>query len=338
VYGVAKDLAKANYDNAIVKYNAAKDARANGIDPRTNKPFILPAPLQKPPPAAAGAAGFAAWEHAQADFYSQVGATNLVTQHDNEAKAYDAQVKADASAAQSWSRMIYTQNREDSRADRTQTHEDLRETIRAGNTQATRDATTAGKLASLKDEAMRAGQSFYAEWAKTTQPPTDLNGTPRVKKDINGKPQLAPDGVTPIFTPAEISPQAAQAMGKVFSTIDRDTDPIGAAEHFADAATSPVQKEMLLARGRYADLNRRSQGKPITPHAWAPTPKAAAPSLPPIARSVQEGRALNKSDDEIKAKLKEAGYPDAEIQQAFPAARPSQLPAPQPGQVLPGQP
>jgi len=331
VYGVAEDHAKADYDNKVVKYKAAQDARARGIDPRTQKPFIVPPALQKPPPPQAGAAGYAQYENGLAQFYTSVGATDLAAQHDAEAKAYNAQVKEDATNARQMGMAIYREQSEDNRANNRENREDARTAVREAHQDARTAATTAGKLPALKDEAMRASQAFYADWAKALKPPTNPDGTPRPQKNTDGTPKVGADG-TPIFATPQISPQAAQVLSKTFSLIDRDSDPAGTAMHYADTTTDPVQKEMLLARGRAADLTRRSKGMPILPHGYAPIPKAAASAKMPAADVVKQAHALGKSDDEIRAALKADGYPDADIQKAFgPPAPPVQLP-----QALPG--
>ncbi|MDB5094559.1 MAG: hypothetical protein JWO85_2660 [Candidatus Eremiobacteraeota bacterium] len=321
--GVDEDTAKHTFDNAAIKYKADQDVRARGIDPRTQKPFMVPPTLAQPLGPHASATNYAGRENALAQFYTSVGATDIAAQHAAQAQAYNKQAIDDANNARALSIAIFREQQQNAReasresaADARESNREAaanyRETLRLAHEDARATLTNGAKMATLKDEALRAGKDFYASWAKAIKPPVDANGNPRM--DAGGHP-----------APPTITPQMAQMMSKTFSLIDRNADPAGAAQYYAETlqdhvgdATNPIAKELLLERGRTADLNRRSRGVPIIPFR-PPKGTAKVPTRLPVADEVKRAREAGRDDATIRTVLKQHGYSDTEINGAMPA-------------------
>lgn len=317
------------FENQKVTYAAAQAARARGIDPATGQPFTPPPALQSVLPPGVHrqptAADYARHEAALAQFYEQQGATALSTQHMEAAKEYAAEQKqqdADASKlslaifnqsqidkrtqyvqGQQNARTAFIQNRQDSRSAYVQGEENARQAIRMAHEDAVRVRSDPTKLNTLRDESMRVGKEFYSDWTKAITPPTDTHGVVRT----------GPDGKTPL--PARIDPQMQQTLTRAFVRIDRDSDPDGMAKHYADALTDPVAKQLLLARGRAADLSRRAKGLPILPHAFAPIEKK--PKLD-IGAEVSKLKAagIDPASPQAMAAMKADGFDEATIRKA----------------------
>jgi hypothetical protein len=177
---------------------------------------------------------------------------------------------------------------------------------------------------------MLSGKEFYQAWSKAIKSPTGQDGAPRT--DAQGNP-----------LPPMITGPSAAVLGKAFSTIDRDSDPAGTAQHFADSITDPNQKELLLMRGRAADLTRRSKGLPILPHGYGESgskapktsvssgaPKGIPPSLikgfkslPVEAQqSIEQGLNAGQTIDQIRDTASQHGLADVVHALTDPNAKP----------------
>src|ERR1700692_251342 len=272
---------KVAFENAKMLYEQHQQVRAGGIDPKTGRPFVVPPGLQRVlPPGqnrAATAGDYANHEAQLAQFYTSVGATDIAKQHMTAAQDYHKQVIDDANNARALAIAMYSQqnqnaretSRENAAAGREASREDAadaRDARRLAHEDARALMADGTKRSALQEQSLKAGQEFYTAWAKALKAPLDSNGNPRVNADG-----------TPL--PAIISPQMAQTLSKMFSMIDRDSDPGGTAQHYASSAPNlkPEEKELILARGRAADPTRRAKGLPILPHSYAKKPAGSGP-------------------------------------------------------------
>lgn len=329
------DKRKVDFENAKVKYQANSALRGQGIDPATGKPFVLPPALTRVLPPGLNrqptSTDYASHENALAQFYTSVGASDLAKDHADSAKQYNQRAIDDANNARALATTIENQKHQDYRADLRERGENSREASRenaADNRQAMREDAedrraalremggTPKELAGIRDQAMIAGKEFYGQWAKALKPPTGQDGAPKL--DTQGNPM-----------PPTVNQQSAAVLGKAFSTIDRDSDPAGTAQHFADSITDPNQKELLLMRGRSADLTRRSKGMPILPHSYGESgakktavssdvPKGVPPNLakgfkalPSEAQdSITQGLNAGQTIDQIRDTASQHGLAD----------------------------
>jgi hypothetical protein len=302
------DAQKVKFQNDTIRFEQEKEIRAQGIDPKTMQPFVVPPELQRilPPgtqrPVQTG--DYVSHEAKLAEFYAKVGASDLATMHAKRADEYQKQVIDDANNSRALAIAMMSQEGQDRReatreqnanarehsreasADRREAYRqgeaDYRESVRQMHEDARAARDNPGKKSQLQDQSLRASKSFYSEWEKAIKPPTNPDGTPKVMKDKYGRP----DPTRPL--PAAISPQAAQQLSQAFIKIDRHSDPAGEAQYLADSITDPAQKQLLLARGLSADLTRRSKGLPIVPGSFEgmpkPPPPPPAPAAPPAAK------------------------------------------------------
>jgi len=297
---------KSAYTNAVAQYNAAQDMRNRGIDPQTQRPFVLPPQLQRilPPGTrrAPGAMDYFNHETALANFYESVGAGQVATLHRQLASDYERQAIDEANNARSLAIAQFNQQQQNAREDKresaalqreeeiqagalrrereTQEAADRREDKRLGVEIALRTATTPKEMDRLRTEHSHASQEFWSAWNKALKPPTGPGGQPVTLMDPKNPQQtlMNADG-TPRTAPAPISGPLVQQLGKVFSTIDRAKNPTAAADYYQNSVTNPLARELIQMRGRAADLARRSKGLPIdTTETYAPIGGAGTPN------------------------------------------------------------
>jgi len=321
---------KSSYTNAVAQYNAAQDLRDRGIDPRTQQPFQLPPNLQRilPPGAgrAPGAMDYFRHETELANFYEGVGAHNVAAEHRATAGNYEREAIDQANNARSLQQAAITQQGEDRRLDKRdldaenraltaqaaesqradkrlaveinleqdrQNREDTRQDRRFAHDDAKATLANPEKQAKLREEASRTQQQFYAAWSKALRPPRTSQGQPVTLMDPKtNTTMMNPDG-TPKTAPAAIGGDLVKRLMSTFSLIDRNPDPINAADYYAQSLgkdANPVAKELLTERGRYAELKRRSEGKPITPQKFAAPPTPAADTGPKIPGAFSNGK------------------------------------------------
>lgn len=276
---------KVAFDNAVTQYQARQDLRSRGIDPATNQPFVLPPQLQRILPPGQnrqpGAEDYFRHETQLANFYDSVGAAAIAKDHRTFAADYQRQAIDNANNARALAVATANQNRQDQRqqnqfahseyiqqtgeahSDALQqagfTHSDLLQQRTFAHQDAKAILGDPAKQGAVRDEALRASSTFRADWIKATKPGDTL--------DKNGDPLPNPK-------PAAISGALVPALGKIFSQIDRDTDPASAAEYYAKSVPNQTAKQLIIQRGLAADLNRRAQGLPVLPHAFAPVKEA----------------------------------------------------------------
>lgn len=263
-YEGALEKSKADFENAQLRYQHDEQLRSTGIDPATGKPMALPSiqsllpksidPHTKHVSVDSSAGGYAQASRQLALIAMQHGAFDLAKQYESDASSYSRQAIDDANNQRAIALAVYNQNQQNAREDRRlgaefsmlnarEDRADAREEARLG-------AEGGGKQGTLRDESMKSYSDFYKSWrtATTAQPPSFSNPT--------GKP-------------AAISGTYASSLGKVFSSIDRDSDPAKTAQWYADQQSNPTAKQLILDRGRAADQYRRSQGLPILAHSYA---------------------------------------------------------------------
>jgi hypothetical protein len=280
------------FANDQANYQRAQQLRQQGIDPTTGRPFVLPPQLQRVlPPGlnrAPSATDYLRHEQALAGFYAGVGATDQAALHKSLAADYQKQAIDDANNARILN-MTLLRERESERHQERQfqhsedqqnrmfTHSENMAQARFGDElylQALREAhqdarstlVNPEKKAALRDEAMRAESTFRADWAKAIRSPLDQNGAPKTIKDATGADMRDPSG-NPMYVPARVSAPEAAALAKMFTAIDRNPDPAGLAQRYVDSSPGlkPEAQQLLIQRGLYRDLLRRSQGGVVPP-------------------------------------------------------------------------
>lgn len=307
--GVAKEKAEADFANAKVRYDAAQQQRARGTDPKTGQPFVVPPALQAPLPPNAGVRDHAMREHALSQFYTSVGATDIAAQHAAQAKEYVDQAKQQQSQAASLMRTMYTVQHADARAYAhmaqsaaihadSEARADAREEYRARRDDLRDLRQDATHRDALRTQAFRLGNTFEHDYVKA----------------ITEQKTYNPDGTEAgIKKPATISdPGLKKALAQAFQRITKDADPVGLAQHIADATfkmddpASATAKSLLVQRAEYAELTRKSQGLPVLPK-----PEAYYAALDRQAQQhMLKSIGLNLNDPRVKSwmdKLTQAG-------------------------------
>lgn len=290
-YRVQQAQAKADFDNAKIKYDQDQGLRAQGIDPKTGKPFILPPQLQRilPPGTnrAVTAEDYVNHYSQIAQFYQSVGATGPSQSAQAQAQDYAKQIIEDKKEAAAWQKLLATQRFQNARTEYTVNHADARAREshdtqiaihndseanawgRLGATEAfqlqrDRDKNNGPESPTKRNEFKThyatKSAAFYKQWSKDTQP-------------IN-KPVMEVDPSTGIQTPKKdpttgqvlmqtpkISRDQQQALTKIFIQLQRTDDPVGAATWYSQhGPDNPIAKDLIMQRGEVEQYKRLGEG------------------------------------------------------------------------------
>jgi hypothetical protein len=284
----ARDTAQANFENAKMQYEAAQQLRNQGIDPKTQKPFVLPPDLQRILPPGSNrqptAQDYMLHEQKLAQFYSGLGASGPAQQHAAAAEDYNRQIVDDNNNARALAVAELNYQRDLQVAG---IHEEGMERRIGERISGALSGLRAEGIATpierqhLREQAATDSAKWMHAYTAAITPPTK-NGAPVwvEARDAQGnviyqtKPGTQPgDDDYYVKDPATGKPmpvmrQAAPAinaglkaqMAKIITNIDRSPDPIGAAQYYASSIDNPAAVQLLLDRGNMDDVNRRAQG------------------------------------------------------------------------------
>jgi hypothetical protein len=303
-YKAAQLQAQTNFQNAQVKYEQDQQLRNQGIDPRTGKPFNVPPVLQRIVPPGQNRQptlqDYENHERGLANFYTSVGAKALASEHDEAAKAYNAQAVEAQREAAAWAKEMATLRAEFMRQDRSIAAADARaarsEAATAGREQANQAEHedfemrmhmldfNVTKRPEYLDKAANDSKAWSQSWLKAITP-----GTP---KPVMGSLYAKPDGTTtpdkrqaaPV--PPALTPEQQKVAQGYFSMIDKANDPVGMAqwlsEHTSIADNSSrggtTLQTLMEERGRAAQWRRLANYLPITQNTYPTLPKGGTAS------------------------------------------------------------
>lgn len=279
--------------NAEFKWQQQQQLRQRGIDPKTNKPFVLPKNLATPPPRGAGAMTYAQWESAQARFYTGLGATDQAASHAKAAEDYVTQARQQQTQAAEFARTVYVQSHEDARSANAQANEWARHADTEAHADARALLADGRQRNTFRNEAVRLGRQADVDWVKAIQPEQTYN----------------PDGtVSAVKKPAVISdPNLKKSLTQAFLQISRSPDPEGLAAHLAskftgDNPAAATAAQILNERGAAAAAARQSQALPIfaRPESYYENVEAQA------QQALFKRFGLNPNDPRVKSALDKA--------------------------------
>jgi hypothetical protein len=276
------DKQNTDFQNARLTYELqTKPMRENGIDPKTNKPFVVPPQLAAPLPPVASAAQRYQRENQLAAFYQSVGATNQADAHAAAAKGYAEDARAATTAAAAMQRTALTINAANQRFILGQQGENSRLEERLGTEVALhndteyntnmrfaveqRDKLRKDVVAQSRavSEASAATGKFAQTWRSlTAEPVYKKDSTGNIVKDSNGQPVI--EKSAPIS-----DPKMKAALVQQFKAIDKSQDPADLANWLAGKLGDPsdpsvsAAQQLIIERGNVANLNAMAGGRLI---------------------------------------------------------------------------
>lgn len=335
-YQKSADVATAQNETAKSKYQADLALRASGTNPKTQQPFVYPtAASLLPKGLTPSAEGYANAYRSLAQQAQRNGATDQVKLFTDFANEYDKQAIDAANNARQLVVAMNSQREQDARTNArigaefaihndTETQENARTDKRLAHEDARGLQSNSAQRARVRDEAVTANQQFYTLYRKATTPVVQKNPDGSIKYERDTKTGQvvmlkAPDG-TPVMDPktgspmpdpskaimiAPISGPQATVLNDVLKKIDRDTDPATTAMWYANKLLQdPTQADIILARGKQANLVRLAQGQQPIPHNY-PTiapPKDPTTQAPPAHNPLTDS-GVNVNDPKVKADI-----------------------------------
>lgn len=270
-------------------YNARQQARAQGTNPDTGKPFQLPPTLTNPPPPTSGYDGLARWHQARQQAYLAMGATAPAAAESEAAKEATRQATDAANNARQLFEAAQrakveigihndTEANGNSRHNDTVWHEDQRALL-----------ADAGRRAEYGVKASAADKSLFTTWQQYTKPQTktveikDVNGA---VTGIHTVPMVGEDGKTPVPPPINDAHGFQTRLTQTVNLIRKDRDPEGAAAyysaHMGNDAAGLAAQEILQQAGQATVLRMMANGNVPQPRNW---PEVTEPSAPPVPQA-----------------------------------------------------
>lgn len=290
----------ADHQTQVDIYNDRQAKRAQGMDPNTGKPFVLPAQLSKPPDPKQGYDGLAAWHHARALAYEQVGATGPAAQEAASAKEATTQATNAANNARSLVEAAARQRTEIALHNDTQSHEDARHNDTVWHEDQRALLTDQRERANFGVKASAADKSLFTTWQKFTTPQTktveikDVNGT---VTGIHTVP-MVDEKNNPV--PPPISGNLQKTLTDLVNKVRRDPDPQGAAQYYSahlDNTTGGLAgQEILQQAGEAASMRMMAEGRMPREHAFPKIVEPKQSTHPDIAQAVSVLKGMSPTE------------------------------------------
>jgi hypothetical protein len=264
-------------DNQDRIFTARQNARRDGTNPDTGRPFQLPPALAKPPDPRKGYDALAQWHQARAAAYTALGATTPAAQEDAAAKeAMTAAEQARTQAAE-LDRTIMTINAANARTSAEIGAAAGRQEAEFRNGWAMLDARESQQY---RDQATRVNGDANKLWANLTTPITDQYG--------QTKPPVVAPG-SPLYQSLTVAMKGMQqGQGRM--------DPQGYAQYVIDNTPSlkdnPIAQQVLQAKAEGLEFTMRANG-------YQPVPFIPPPKLD--SATILKHAGVNPSDPKVQA-------------------------------------
>jgi hypothetical protein len=264
-------------DNQDRIFTARQNARRDGTNPDTGKPFQLPPALAKPPDPRKGYDALAQWHQARAAAYTALGATGPAAQEDAAAKGAMTAAEQARTQAAELGRTIMTINAANARTSAEIGAAAGRQEAEFRNGWAMLDARQSQQY---RDQATRVNGDANKLWANLTTPITDQYG--------QTKPPVVVPG-SPLYQSLTVAMKGMQqGQGRM--------DPQGYAQYVIDSTPSlkdnPIAQQVLQAKAEGLEFTMRANG-------YQPVPFIPPPKLD--STTIIKHAGFNPSDPKVQA-------------------------------------